>query len=257
MASANQITAIIGGAIVLVAAAVGGTYVLLKPPPAKTVEAPAAAGSIPAPAPAPAAAAPALPAASAGVTSAVPDIATVEFTPTIAQYSVIRTTAVYLAPSTDAPRIYTLPPGLGVRITSQSKDGKWVIPVTANGQAAYLLTADLGPYQPGAMQALPLAPQTVTGPATVLDTGTLKVNDQRLAGETGVLADNLQDLITSNGGIVTCQPQAQAFVCTLANGTDVGRAALYNGAATPTADATPDYQSQTNAAKQAHRGLWQ
>jgi endonuclease YncB( thermonuclease family) len=291
---------VIAGAVVLVTAAAGGAVYYFQnqasaPPAEQAPEASAAPVAAPpaaphvAPAPAlpaapastasapaitastaatpastiaaPPGAKPALPDSSAEGTGSVPDIATVDFSPTTGQFTITKPSGAYVAASGDSPQMYPLQPGIGVRATEQSKDGKWVIAVTEDGQAAFLPAASLGPYQPSAENSVPAAPEAISGPATVVDTATLTVNGQKVAlfgieGETGVLADGLQDLITAAGPRVTCQPHDQTYVCTLPNGTDVARAALYNGAARPGQDASDDYRQVSDAAKSAHKGIW-
>lgn len=291
MASSGSAWVIAGAVVVVTAAAGGAVYYLQnqpapqaaeqaseeKPPPAAappaaampaaaaapapTAPAPAAAATAASTAAAPASAKPALPDSSAAGTGSVPDIATVDFSPTTGQFTITKPSGAFVAASGDSPQMYPLQPGIGVRATEQSKDGKWVIAVTEDGQAAFLPAASLGPYQPSAENSVPALPEAITGPATVVDTATLTVNGQKvqlfgIEGETGVLADGLQDLITAAGPNVTCQPHDQTYVCTLPNGTDVARAALYNGAARPGQDASDDYRQVSDAAKTAHKGIW-
>jgi hypothetical protein len=279
MASSGRALAILGG-VVLVAAVSGGAVYVLQNRPAPQPAEPIVAAAPTAPAAvAPAAVAPpavatatgaaaadkdtkpALPDSSAGGTGSVPDIATIDFAPTTGQFTITKPSAAFVAASGDSPQMYPLQPGIGVRATEESKDGKWVIAMTEDGQAAFLPAANLGPYQASAQDSVPSLADTVTGPAQVVDTATLTVNGQRVplfgvAGETGVLADQLQDLISASGPNVTCQPHDQTYVCTLPNGADVARAALYNGAARPGPDATDDYRQVSDAAKNAHKGIW-
>jgi endonuclease YncB( thermonuclease family) len=256
VASASRIVAIIG-AFALVAAAGGGvTYVLLKAP--QTTK--PAAESAPPPAPAAAASQPSPPAVDAS--ESAPDIATVDFTPSSAEFTIAKPTAAYVSASPDSPKMYALPPGIGVRATEQSKDGKWLIALTEDGQAAFLPATDLGPYQPNAADAVPSLPETVAGGATVIDTATLSVEGQRIplfgvTGEAGALADQLQDLLNANGARVTCRLQVESYRCQLPNGIDIARVALYNGAARPGPDASDDYRQQAAAAAAQHKGVWQ
>jgi hypothetical protein len=289
MASSGR-TLIIAGGVVVLAAAGGAVYYLQNQgasPPAEHIvatepAAPAAPAAV-APAPpatvaatnpasaadsgassaatAPSSAKPALPDSSAAGTGSVPDIATIDFSPATGQFTITKPSAAFVAASGDAPQMYPLQPGIGVSATEKSKDGKWVIALTEDGQAAFLPAANLGPYQPSAEDSVPTLAEAISGPATVVDTATLTVNGQKVAlfgveGETGVLADGLQDLITASGPNVTCQPHDQTYVCTLPNGTDVARAALYNGAARPGQDASDDYRQVSDAAKSAHKGIW-
>jgi hypothetical protein len=267
MASSGR-TLLVAGAVVLVTAMAGGAVYYLQnqatpPPPAAPVEAapPAAPAPAASAASAPVSAKPALPDSSANGTGSVPDIATIDFAPTTGQFTITKPSAAFVAASGDSPQMYPLQPGIGVRATEQSKDGKWVIALTEDGQAAFLPSATLGPYQPDAAASVPELPEAISGPATVVDTATLTVNGQKvplfgIEGETGVLADQLQDLITATGPNVTCQPHELTYVCTLPNGTDVARAALYNGAARPGQDASDDYRQVSDAAKSAHKGIW-
>jgi endonuclease YncB( thermonuclease family) len=285
MASSVRTLIIAGGVVVAVAIAGGAVYYLQNqsaPPPAEPIVAaapappaavvPAAPAAVAAATPAPAAdnnaagatpggSKPALPDSSAGGTGSVPDIATIDFSPTTGQFTITKPSGAFVAASGDAPQMYPLQPGIGVSATEKSKDGKWVIALTEDGQAAFLPAASLGPYQPSAEDSVPALPEAISGPATVVDTATLTVNGQKvplfgIEGETGVLADQLQDLITASGPSVTCKPHDQTYVCTLPNGTDVARAALYNGAARPGQDATDDYRQVSDAAKSAHKGIW-
>jgi endonuclease YncB( thermonuclease family) len=288
MAKASTLIAV--GAVAAVAAG-GATYLFLQqqpaappaaapapapvsppaasaPPPAASTPAPAAptASTEPPAANPPAAATPPAPDASANTAEqetggvAAPDVASVEFSSLIQPFSLTRDSAAYVAASNDAPQMYPLRAGTPLQSTEKSKDGKWVIALTVDGQAAYLPAADLGPYDPSKVPQ-PELPATVSGPATVLDTGTLQVGDQKITlagvkGETGDYATDLQKLITAQGPQVTCTLQGQAYVCTLPTGLDIARTALYNGAADIGDDASDDYQQQVAAAKEAHRGIW-
>jgi hypothetical protein len=287
MASSGRTLIIAGGVVVVVAIAGGAVYYLQNqsaPPPAEAIVAtapaapaavaPAAPATVAAATPAPAtdnnaagaatpsgSSKPALPDSSAGGTGSVPDIATIDFSPTTGQFTITKPSGAFVAASGDSPQMYPLQPGIGVSATEKSKDGKWVIALTEDGQAAFLPSASLGPYQPSAEDSVPALPEAISGPATVVDTATLTVNGQKvqlfgIEGETGVLADELQDLITASGPNVTCKPHDQTYVCTLPNGTDVARAALYNGAARPGQDASDDYRQVSDAAKSAHKGIW-
>ncbi|MEJ0047356.1 MAG: hypothetical protein WDN04_15525 [Rhodospirillales bacterium] len=258
--------AILGGVVVVAAIAGGAIYVMQNRPAPRPAE-PAVAVAPAAPTPPAASAAadneakPALPDSSAAGTGSVPDIATIDFVPTTGQFTITKPSAAFVAASGDSPQMYPLEPGIGVRATEQSKDGKWVIALTEDGQAAFLPMDNLGPYQPGAENSVPAVADPVAGRAEVVDTATLTVNGQRVAlfgieGETGVLADQLQDLINASGPSVKCEPHDQTYVCVLPDGSDVARAALYNGAARPGPDATDDYRQVSDAAKNAHKGIW-
>jgi endonuclease YncB( thermonuclease family) len=156
--------------------------------------------------------------------------------------------------------MYPLRAGTSVMSAARSTDGRWIIALTEDGRAAYLPADDLGPYDPNRAPG-PEQPPPVSGEAQVVDTGTLIVNGQRLAlagveGEGGEYARQLQSLIASQGGTVTCTPQGRGFVCQLANGMDIARAALYNGAARAADDASDDYRQQAESARSGRRGIW-
>jgi hypothetical protein len=261
---------ILAGVAVVAAAAAGGTIYFMRPqaltPAAAPSPAPVAA---PAPAPAsPAAPAPAAPPPAsdanaqpeAGVVSA-PDVATVEFSSLVQPFSLTRDSAAYVAASGDAPQMYALRAGTGLTSTEKSKDGKWVIALTQDGQAAYLPAADLGPYDP-TKAPLPEQPATVSGAATVIDTATLEVGDQKVPlagltnGQGGKDASDLQKLIDAQGPQVNCTLQGNAYLCTLPTGLDIGRTVIFNGAADASDDASDDYKQQVGAAKLGRRGIW-
>jgi endonuclease YncB( thermonuclease family) len=95
----------------------------------------------------------------------------------------------------------------------------------------------------------------------VRDTATLWIGDQSvplfgITGETGELADQLQQFIDSQGGQVTCERRERAYSCVLPSGVDIARAALINGAARPAADAPDDFLAQARTARAQHRGIW-
>jgi hypothetical protein len=279
MANAMNIAGILGGVAVVAALAAGGTVYLLRQPPAGvTPAAVAPAVSTPVPAqPVPAAPAPGAaafttpPPASApapATMAAVPDAApvqgppafSVEFVSLVQPFSVLRDSAAYVAASPDAPQMYPLRAGAALMSTEKSKDGKWVVALTEDGQAAYLPTADLGPYNP-AMTVQSELPASVTGPASVVDTGTLQVGDQKVAlagvkGVSGEYAYDLQKLINAQGPQVSCGLRGQAYLCMLPTGLDIARAALFNGAADVTDDASEDYRQQVASARAGHRGIW-
>jgi hypothetical protein len=281
MSKVLSILGIIGGVAVVAAAGAGATYYFLNQPatpvtPAPVTPAPAAvappapgpAPATPAPTPAPAAANPPPASESAGGSAepepggvSAPDVASVEFSSLVQPFSLEKDSAAYVAASSDAPQMYPLRAGTPLTSTEKSKDGKWVIALTEDGQAAYLPASDLGPYDPSKVPA-PELPATVSGDANVLDTATLQVGDQKVTltgvkGETGEYADNLQKLISAQGPHVDCTLQGQTYQCILPTRMDVARFALFNGAADVTDDASDDYKQQAEAAKAGHRGIWQ
>jgi endonuclease YncB( thermonuclease family) len=95
----------------------------------------------------------------------------------------------------------------------------------------------------------------------VVDTGNLVVNGQPvklagISGEGGIYAAQLQTMINSQGAQVQCTLQGSAYVCTLGNGLDIARTALWNGGADLASDASDDYRAQADAARAAHKGIW-
>jgi endonuclease YncB( thermonuclease family) len=264
---------VILAAVAIVAAAGAAAYVVTSqhPPPAPapatapaTVPAaapPATPSAMVAPPPAPAPAAPpSLPDASASGTASQPFVATVEFSADIQKYTLVRDSAAYVSASPDAPQMYPLRAGTGLISAERSKDGKWIVALTQDGQAAYLMTADLGPYDPS-KQPEPELASTLSGDARVVDTATLTVAGQTISlagvsGKSGDYADQLQALVNAQGPAVTCQLLGQAYQCKLPTGMDIARAALFNGAAEPNSAASDDYRAQAEAAKAAHRGIW-
>jgi endonuclease YncB( thermonuclease family) len=249
MASQNTILAIVGGLVLAAGVGGGAAYVALKGLAPKPV-------AIPVPLPT------ALVQQEANASESAPDIATVDFARSDALFTIAKPTSAYVSASEDAPKMYDLPPGVGVHATEQSKDGKWLIAPTADGQAAFLPTAAMGPFQAQAVNAVASLPDTISGPATVIDTATLSINGQQVTlfgvtGETGTYADQLQDMVNENGSNVSCQLQEQTYRCVLANGLDIARVALFNGAARPGADASDDYRNQAASAQAGHKGVWQ
>jgi endonuclease YncB( thermonuclease family) len=258
MASAGRIVAILGATVLAAVAGAGGAFVWMKAPPSPPAEPKPVAAAAPASSkPEPAALPP-----PASTSESAPDVATTEFVHGDADFTIVRPTAAFISASPDAPKMYDLPAGLGVRATEHSKDGKWQVALTEDGQAAYLPSADLGPYQPDAAKQVASLADTISGPARVIDTATLSVNGQTvplfgILGETGAPADQMQALINGNGSQVTCQLQVETYKCLAGQQLDVARIALFNGAAKPGPDATEDYKQQAAAAEAAHKGVWQ
>jgi endonuclease YncB( thermonuclease family) len=185
---------------------------------------------------------------------------TTSFNPVSQPYSLMRDSAAYVAATPDAPQMYPLKAGTAINAVAQSADNKWVIALTENGQAAYLQSADLGPYDPRLAPA-PDLPGSVAGVTQVVDTATLTVDGQNvpldgIKGESGIYAAKLQAMINSQGGQVKCALQGQAYTCTLPDGTDIARAGLFNGGAQLADDASNDYRAQAASAQAAHRGIW-
>ena len=207
------------------------------------------------PTPAPAPQAPTTTPASAEVkVAAPPEVPAVEFAATTEAAVVKATTAAYLAPNPDAPQFYPLQVGTKIQGSEKSTDGKWLLALTADGQAAFIPTKDLEPY------SAPL-PETVSGAAQVVDTATLVIGGQQISqasvtGEAGTYAQQLQELIDAKGHKLNCKRQTTAYVCDLHGIGDIARMALFNGAARPAPDASEDYRQQADAAKAAHKGIW-
>jgi len=185
---------------------------------------------------------------------------TTSFAPAPKAYSLVRDSAAYVAATLDSPQMYPLRAGTAVSAVARSTDDKWVIALTETGQAAFLPAADLGPYDPNRSPA-PDLPPLVAGITRVVDTANLVVNGQPVqlagvAGEGGIYAAQLQSLISSQGGEVSCTLQGSAYLCSLHNGMDIARMALYNGGADLANDASDDYRAQAAAARAAHKGIW-
>jgi len=112
-----------------------------------------------------------------------------------------------------------------------------------------------------APSAAPALPDTISGRAKVVNTATLVVDGQRIQlfgirGEGGAYAAQLRSLIESQGGALSCRRHGTQYICSLPGDLDIARAALFNGAARPAADAPADYQAQAASARDAGRGLW-
>jgi hypothetical protein len=258
---------VILGGVAVIAIGGAGAYVLTQKSTTETTTAnPAAATTPPASTAAEtptsattAAPQPGTPPTEAG-NSSEQDTASVEFGSLIQPFSLARDSAAYVAATVDAPQMYPLKAGTPFKSVEKSKDGKWVIALTADGQAAYLPAADVGPYDAQQAKQLELPP-SITGDATVIDTANLTVDGQTVTlggikGETGDYADQLQALIDAQGKQVNCTLKGQAYDCVLPNGLDIARVSLYNGAAEPADDASDDYRKQADAAKEAHKGIW-
>ena len=72
------------------------------------------------------------------------DIATTEFQSLVEAFTLSQDSVAYVAPSVNLPRMYPLPANTPILSTEKSKDGKWIIALTEDGQAAFLLTDHLG-----------------------------------------------------------------------------------------------------------------
>jgi hypothetical protein len=176
------------------------------------------------------------------------------------QLTTTATTPVYGAPNTAGAPKQTLQAGTQVQIIAKSNDGQWAWLQTPDGQEAYVQMATLSVAPPAPAPA-PVLPDTVTGHAKVVNTATLIVDGRRIQlfgirGEGGVYAAQLRSLIESQGGVLSCHRRDTLYTCSLPGNLDIARAALFNGAALPAANAPADYQDQAAAARQARRGLW-
>ncbi len=79
-----------------------------------------------------------------------------------------------------------------------------------------------------------------------------------MEGIAGKAVQDLQGYIASHGDTLLCQPQGDSgrFLCTLPDGTDIGKVALVNGAARVASDAPDSYRLQQAEALENQRGLW-
>ena len=210
-------------------------------------------------APSPAASTPAAPPPAPEVERTLPP--TVDFVPLKQNFSLVRDSAAYVSPSQSSPQFYPLKAGTALTSAARSPDGAWTIAMTADGRAAFLPSADLGSYDPDRAPRQP-SPQTVSGPAKVIDTATLAVDGQTvvldgLVGSKDPYAAQLQSMIDARGPNVSCtlQPDGR-YICTLPDGQDIGRFTLYNGAAGISDGASADYRAQAEAARTSQRGMW-
>ena len=202
-----------------------------------------------------------IPAPAAGGFEMPPPSATVTFEHAVAPYTVAHDTPAYVGANTDSPQMYVVPAGTALVSADKSKDGVWVTSLTEDGRVAYLKAADLGPFDPASVPRRQTQQTIMSGAARVVDTATLSVNDQQISltgiiGKGGIYADQLQAMIAHEGGTVTCKLAQSGYLCQLPSGADIGRVALFNGAAEPAGDASDDYLQQANVAKAAHRGIW-
>jgi hypothetical protein len=253
----------------LIAVAGGAAYVMTSAPAPNPAPSPApnpapSPAPVAAPQPAPAQPAPPAPAAlpappaQSATQPAAPLPTPIAFPAFVQAFSFVRDSAAYSAPSLTAPQFYALRAGTGVMSASRSADGQWIIAMTKDGQAAFIPVADLGPYDPGKAPKL----DHIDGTATVTNTANLLVDGTPvpLAGVTGKgdpFAGKLQKAIDTKGSKVSCDLTGSAYTCKLPDGTDIARFVLFNGAAEAAPDASEDYRQQEQAARAAHRGIWQ
>jgi hypothetical protein len=109
---------------------------------------------------------------------------------------------------------------------------------------------------------LPPPPVTVKHPM-VQDTATLMADDQVfvLDGMQGLgqpYIGQLQGYIAANGDSLTCNSKGMAgsYICVTADGTDLAKVALVNGAAVVAPDAPDSYRLQQADALNNRRGIW-
>jgi endonuclease YncB( thermonuclease family) len=114
----------------------------------------------------------------------------------------------------------------------------------------------------GIWASLPPPPVAVQHP-TVRETSILEASGEvytlaGIQGYPGPLANDLQGYVAANGDMLTCQPQGETGrdVCLMADGTDLAKVALVNGAARVTSDAPDSYRLQQREAMDHHRGIW-
>ncbi len=163
---------------------------------------------------------------------------------------------IYASPDPAAAVQGVLPAGTRVQIVAKSTDGQWAWLQTTDGKPAYVRMAALsGAGEAGAL------PDTIKGRVKVLTTASLIVDGHRIGlygikGLGGAYASQMRALIESRGGVVTCIRYDTLYVCSLPGNLDIARAALYNGAAHPADDASPDYRDQADSARLARKGVW-
>jgi hypothetical protein len=188
-----------------------------------------------------------------------------EFQATTEQFTVVTPAPVYTSPDVSAPSATTLKVGTAIQGVAKSADHKWLWVQTSNGSEAYVQMSAVAPAKLKTADTShddqsPSLPDHIAGRATVVTTSALIVDGQKvqLAGIRGEGADHaaqLQALIDAQGG-VSCNRSGKQFTCYLPDGIDVARAALYNGAARPSGNASADYRQQADSAKSAGRGIW-
>jgi hypothetical protein len=232
------------------------------PPPADTTPAPSEAAPPPFPgarAPIPLApsrsqvpvAAPPLPA-----TSGAP--AQPAFMAASEQLTTTAPTPVYGAPVASGPPRRVIPAGTRVQLAAKTADGQWAWLQTPDNQEAYVQMATLS-ARPAAPAVV--LPDTLSGRVKVVTTARVVVDGHRIdlfgiRGQGGVYVGQMQAVIESRGGTLSCQRRGARYVCSLPGGIDIARAALYNGAARPAANASADYRELATGAKSARLGLW-
>jgi hypothetical protein len=177
------------------------------------------------------------------------------------------------APRADAAVVTRLNRGVPVRVIAVLAGNLWLKVELADHQAAFIPAAAIpnalawsaatapnaGPSAPS--PEIAQIPETINGHAEVVNTGTITINGQRvelfgIEGEGQPFAAQLKALIDSNGGVVSCDRHGTQYICSLPGNLDIGRMALFNGAALPAANATPDYLNMAAIARTGRRGVW-
>jgi hypothetical protein len=180
--------------------------------------------------------------------------------PFVRAFTVVQGSAAYVEPDKTAPKLYDVPAGSPLCSVDITQDGRWVAAMTADGQAAWVATADLGPFDKTAIPHGNL-PDQISGTPEVVNSGVLKVGDREitlagLSGLSGEYARQMTSTIAQNGNRVECVRFGTGYTCKLPIGSDVGSLALYDGIAVDSGCATADYLSQEEAARKAPRGIW-
>jgi len=133
---------------------------------------------------------------------------------------------------------------------------------TVPAAAALVDTSANAPDIPHEEPTSPPPPRTVSGAATVTDTGALIISGATLpldglVGEEGVAARQMESFIHEQGGQVICERLAGgAYRCRTLTGYDIAAAALVNGAARASPSASQAYKAMQDQAVAAERGIW-
>ncbi|MFC7474156.1 LCCL domain-containing protein [Dankookia sp. GCM10030260] len=95
----------------------------------------------------------------------------------------------------------------------------------------------------------------VLGPVRLLVAGVALDLADVMPGE-GAEPRLLGDFLARHGGSAACEPVAAAARCRTFDGIDLAEAALYNGLARVTLEASDAYRYAERAAREARRGIW-
>jgi len=170
---------------------------------------------------------------------------------------------VFETPDASRDPVTRLRVGSSIEVLGILEGQTWLQVRLPEGTIGYVVATAI----PGALRPRPatVAPppeqQVVAGPALVHDTGTLLVQGRvvflaHIQGIGGEAATGLQAFIRGAGGTVTCRPVDGGLGCVLADNTDVGLAAVVNGAAGLKPGAPASYRAQAEEARRNRRGLW-